>query len=39
LSDLVRATDGDLDEASRIAEVHRKSLERLIRKHKLRGPT
>ena len=39
LSDLLRATDGDLDEASRIAQVHRKSLERLIRKHKLRGGT
>jgi transcriptional regulator with GAF, ATPase, and Fis domain len=37
LVDLLRATEGDLDEASRIAEVHRKSLERLIRKHKLRG--
>jgi two-component system response regulator GlrR len=37
LSDLLRATEGDLDEASRIAQVHRKSLERLIRKHKLRG--
>jgi transcriptional regulator with GAF, ATPase, and Fis domain len=35
LSDLLRATEGDLDEASRIAQVHRKSLERLIRKHKL----
>jgi DNA-binding NtrC family response regulator len=37
LTDLLRATEGDLDEASRIAQVHRKSLERLIRKHKLRG--
>jgi DNA-binding NtrC family response regulator len=37
LSDLLRATEGDLDEASRIAQVHRKSLERLIRKHKLRA--
>jgi transcriptional regulator with GAF, ATPase, and Fis domain len=39
LSDLLRAVEGDLDEASRIAQVHRKSLERLIRKHKLRGGT
>jgi transcriptional regulator with GAF, ATPase, and Fis domain len=37
LSDLLRATEGDLDEAARIAQVHRKSLERLCRKHKLRG--
>jgi DNA-binding NtrC family response regulator len=37
LTDLLRATAGDLDEASRVAQVHRKSLERLIRKHKLRG--
>ncbi|HEY5938739.1 MAG TPA: sigma 54-interacting transcriptional regulator [Kofleriaceae bacterium] len=36
LMDLLRATDGNLDEAARIAEVHRKSLERLIRRHKLR---
>ncbi len=36
LGQLLRATDGDLDEASRVAEVHRKSLERLIRRHKLR---
>ncbi len=36
LTDLLRATEGDLDEASRLAQVHRKSLERLIRKHKLR---
>jgi DNA-binding NtrC family response regulator len=33
LEDLVRSTDGDLDEAARIAEVHRKSLERLLREH------
>ncbi len=39
LADLLRATDGNLDEAARIAQVHRKSLERLIRKHKLRGGT
>ncbi|HKA88384.1 MAG TPA: sigma 54-interacting transcriptional regulator [Haliangiales bacterium] len=39
LTDLLRATEGDLDEASRVAQVHRKSLERLIRKHKLRGGT
>jgi transcriptional regulator with GAF, ATPase, and Fis domain len=39
LSDLLRAVENDLDEASRIAQVHRKSLERLIRKHKLRGGT
>jgi DNA-binding NtrC family response regulator len=37
LADLLRAVDGDLDEAARVAAVHRKSLERLIRKHKLRG--
>jgi two-component system, NtrC family, response regulator GlrR len=36
LEDLLRATDGDLDEAARIAEVHRKSLERLLREHGLR---
>ena len=39
LVDLLRATENDLDEASRVAQVHRKSLERLIRKHKLRGGT
>jgi transcriptional regulator with GAF, ATPase, and Fis domain len=39
LADLLRATEGDLDEASRVAQVHRKSLERLVRKHKLRGGT
>jgi DNA-binding NtrC family response regulator len=39
LTDLLRATEGNLDEASRAAQVHRKSLERLIRKHKLRGGT
>jgi DNA-binding NtrC family response regulator len=36
LDDLVRATDGNLDDAARIAEVHRKSLERLLRKHRVR---
>jgi transcriptional regulator with GAF, ATPase, and Fis domain len=36
LTDLLRATGGDLDEAARIAQVHRKSLERLLRRHKLR---
>jgi two-component system, NtrC family, response regulator GlrR len=36
LVDLLRSTEGDLDEAARIAQVHRKSLERLIRRHKLR---
>jgi DNA-binding NtrC family response regulator len=35
LEDLVRATDGDLDEAAAIAEVHRKSFERLLRKHRI----
>jgi DNA-binding NtrC family response regulator len=35
-SDLLRATDGDLDEAAEIAQVHRKSLERFLRRHKLR---
>jgi two-component system, NtrC family, response regulator GlrR len=38
LVDLLRATEHDLDEAARIAQVHRKSLERLIRRHKLREP-
>ncbi len=38
LADLLRATDGDLDEAARIAQVHRKSLERLLRRYKLRRP-
>jgi transcriptional regulator with GAF, ATPase, and Fis domain len=37
LADLLRAVEGNLDEAARVAQVHRKSLERLIRKHKLRG--
>jgi two-component system, NtrC family, response regulator GlrR len=37
LADLIRNTGGDLDEAARVAQVHRKSLERLIRKHKLRS--
>ncbi len=36
LEDLLRSTDGDLDEAARIAEVHRKSLERLLREHSLK---
>jgi DNA-binding NtrC family response regulator len=36
LAELVRATDGDLDRAAEVAEVHRKSLERLLRKHSLR---
>src|SRR5262249_10665297 len=33
---LLRITDDDLDEAARIAQVHRKSLERIMRRHKLR---
>ena len=37
LADLLVATAGDLDEAARAAKVHRKSLERLLRRHKLRG--
>ena len=37
LADLLRMTEGDLDQAAGIAQVHRKSLERLIRKHKLKG--
>jgi transcriptional regulator with GAF, ATPase, and Fis domain len=37
LLDVLRATEGDLDEAARIAQVHRKSLERLLRRHKLRA--
>ena len=37
LEELLRATDWDLDQAASLAEVHRKSLERLIRKHKLRS--
>ncbi|MGN6104652.1 MAG: sigma 54-interacting transcriptional regulator [Kofleriaceae bacterium] len=36
LTDLLRTTEGDLDEAARIAQVHRKSFERLLRRHKLR---
>jgi DNA-binding NtrC family response regulator len=36
LEDLLRAVDGDLDQAATIAEVHRKSLERLLRKHRIR---
>ncbi len=33
LEDLVRSTDGNLDQAAEIAEVHRKSLERLLREY------
>jgi DNA-binding NtrC family response regulator len=36
LADLLHVTDGDLDRAAEIAEVHRKSFERLLRKHNLR---
>jgi DNA-binding NtrC family response regulator len=36
LEEILGATERDLDEAARIADVHRKSLERLIRKHGLR---
>ena len=36
LEDLVRSTDGNLDEAAAIAEVHRKSLERLLREHSIK---
>jgi DNA-binding NtrC family response regulator len=36
LAALLRSTDGDLDRAAEIAEVHRKSFERLLRKHSLR---
>jgi len=38
LEDLVRATDWDLDQAADIAEVHRKSLERLLREHRIKRP-
>jgi DNA-binding NtrC family response regulator len=38
LEDLVRATDWDLDQASQIADVHRKSLERLLREHRIKRP-
>ena len=38
LEDLVRATDWDLDQAAAIAEVHRKSLERLLREHRIKRP-
>jgi len=38
LSELLLATAGDLDEAARTAKVHRKSLERLLRRHKLKAP-
>jgi DNA-binding NtrC family response regulator len=33
LEDLIRSVDGDLDQAAEIAELHRKSLERLLREH------
>ena len=33
---LLRTTEGDLDEAARIAQVHRKSLERIIRRQRER---
>jgi DNA-binding NtrC family response regulator len=36
LTSLVRGTEGNLDEAARIAQIHRKSLERLLRRYKLR---
>ncbi len=36
LDDLMRSVDADLDRAAEIAELHRKSLERLLRKHRLR---
>jgi transcriptional regulator with GAF, ATPase, and Fis domain len=36
LEELLRAVEWDLDAAANLAEVHRKSLERLIRKHRLR---
>ena len=39
LEDLVRATDWDLDQAATIAEVHRKSLERLLREHRIKRRT
>jgi DNA-binding NtrC family response regulator len=35
-TELLRAADGDLDQAAEVAEVHRKSLERFLRQHKLR---
>ena len=34
LEGLLRQTDGDLDEAARIAQVHRKTLERLLREQR-----
>jgi DNA-binding NtrC family response regulator len=37
LTALLRHTEGDLDAAAQIAGIHRKSLERLIRRLKLRG--
>jgi DNA-binding NtrC family response regulator len=33
---LIRRTGGDLERASQIAGVHRKSVERLLRKHGLK---
>jgi len=36
LTEILRAADGDITAAAAIAEVHPKSLERLIRKHRLR---
>jgi len=39
LEDLLRSTDGDLDEAAATAELHRKSLERLLREHGIKRPT
>jgi hypothetical protein len=38
LAEVLLQTD-DLDEAAKVAGVHRKSLERLLRRHKLRSPT
>jgi DNA-binding NtrC family response regulator len=37
LAELLLATGGDLDEAAKTAKVHRKSLERLLRRHKLKA--
>jgi DNA-binding NtrC family response regulator len=36
ITTLLRITDGDLDDAAQIAQVHRKSLERIMRRLKLR---
>ena len=36
LQRLIRRTSGDLDKAAEIAGVHRKSVERLLRKHGLK---